>query len=93
MSRICEFLLCNNHEGSIPSSRTIYLMISNLRFKKFEKNTVLQHFLTTNLAKNNRTRSSIPKFKAKIKVLFQTRDKPQRPTQTLWVRPPFGKDQ
>jgi hypothetical protein len=43
-----------------PSSRTIYLVISYLRCKKFEKNTVLQHFLTTNLAKNSRTRSSIP---------------------------------
>jgi len=30
MSKRCEFLLCNNHEGSIPSSRMVSAFIFTL---------------------------------------------------------------
>jgi len=63
MSILCEILLCNNHEGSIPSSRTKYLAHSYLRQKTVENKRHLQHFLTTKSPKKFRTLSSIPLFR------------------------------
>ena len=76
MSKTCEFLLCNNHEGSIPSSRTKYLQANDLRIKNPGNSLELQRKVTTKSRKNYRTKGSIPNFKkSKLHTRFSENSK------------------
>ena len=53
------------NEGSIPSSRTKYLQVSNLRMKNLGNSPELQRKVTTKSPKEYRACSSIPFFAAR----------------------------